>query len=109
MFALPGNPVSAWATFHLAVAPALRKMAGHPHPCARRVGATLASAVRLDADRPEYHRAVLATSPGGFVAHSTGGQSERAEPAGRAVPSCVPRCMAADPRPPLHPAVTTTP
>lgn len=29
-FALPGNPVSHWATWHLFVAPALRRLAGEP-------------------------------------------------------------------------------
>ena len=75
VFALPGNPVSAFACFHLIVAPALRKLAGDPTPLPRRVQATLASPFKMDPERPEYHRAVLSVrSDGSLAAHSTGGQ-----------------------------------
>ena len=75
VFALPGNPVSAFACFHLVVAPALRKLAGDPTPLPRRVQATLAGPFKMDAERPEYHRAILSLGPDGtLVAHSTGGQ-----------------------------------
>lgn len=77
VFGLPGNPVSSLVTFHLAVAPALRRLAGWRHPGPRRLTATLAAPLRLDPERPEYHRATLAPGarPGAPpVAHSTGGQ-----------------------------------
>ena len=74
VFGLPGNPVSSLVTFHLVVVPSLRKMAGWRHPALRRVAATLAQPLKLDPERPEYHRATLTWSPGGLVAHSTGGQ-----------------------------------
>jgi len=34
----------------------------------------LASAFKLDLERPEFHRVILSSTPAGFVAHSTGGQ-----------------------------------
>lgn len=81
-FGLPGNPVSSWATYHLFVLPALRKMAGWPNPHLRRVHVKLAHAVKTDPVRPEYQRAVLEWMPpsqdtpcGGFLARGTGGQS----------------------------------
>ena len=94
VFGLPGNPVSAFACFHLVVAPALRKLGGDRSPLPRRVPVTLASPMKMDPERPEYHRAVLsfgsvlspASPPGGsgpegandkecgLLAHSTGGQ-----------------------------------
>ena len=74
VFGLPGNPVSSLVTFPLVVVPSLRKMAGWRHPGLRRVAATLAQPLRLDPERPEYHRATLTWSPAGLLAHSTGGQ-----------------------------------
>jgi len=65
VFGLPGNPVSAFVTFHLFVAPALRKWQGAlaaewPVPA---VVATLAAAVANAGDRPHYLRGAL--EPGG--------------------------------------------
>ena len=74
VFGLPGNPVSAFVCFHLVVAPAARQMMGDPHPLPRRVAATLATPVKPDAERPEFHRALLSSTPAGWAAHSTGGQ-----------------------------------
>ena len=75
VFGLPGNPVSAFACFHLVVAPVLRRLAGDKHPLPRRVMATLAGPFKMDAERPEYHRSILSVgSDGGLLAHSTGGQ-----------------------------------
>jgi gephyrin len=93
-FGLPGNPASAAVTFSLVVGPALRALGGWAHPRPRRVHAALAGPIKLDPERPEYHRAVLhwegggegggdggeggpplgLASAGGFVATSTGGQ-----------------------------------
>jgi len=77
VFGLPGNPVSSLVTFHLVVVPCLCKMAGWTNPHLRRVAVSLAQPLKLDPERPEYHRATLSwshASGGGFVAHSTGGQ-----------------------------------
>ncbi|KAL5463262.1 hypothetical protein EMCRGX_G032145 [Ephydatia muelleri] len=75
VFALPGNPVSAIVTLYLFVLPALRKMAGWPHPQPVHMSAKLGSAVRLD-PRPEYHRAILRWTEGEALptAVSTGSQ-----------------------------------
>lgn len=53
--------VSALATFALVGAPALRALAGHPVGTQRmpRVRCVLETAIKLDRERPEYHRAVL--------------------------------------------------
>ena len=87
VFGLPGNPASAAVTFSLVVGPAIRALAGWRHPRPRRVHAKLSGALKLDPERPEYHRATLhwspgesgaagegLSAPGGFVATSTGGQ-----------------------------------
>ena len=57
VFGLPGNPVSAFACFHLVVAPAIRALCGDRYPLPRRLMATLAGPFKTDAERPEYHRA----------------------------------------------------
>lgn len=59
VFALPGNPVSAAVTFTLVVAPALRALSGVKQPRLRRIRCELAETLRLDAERPEYHRATI--------------------------------------------------
>ncbi|GLI59317.1 hypothetical protein VaNZ11_001172 [Volvox africanus] len=59
IFGLPGNPVSSFVCFNLVVLPALRKMAGWASPELRRVAARLTSDLKLDPERPEYHRATL--------------------------------------------------
>lgn len=81
LFGLPGNPVSGLVTFYLFVAPALRKLAGRRDPHLPRVQAVLAQPLRLDAYRPEYHRATLVWDAslhggkGGYLARSTGSQA----------------------------------
>ncbi len=81
IFGLPGNPVSSLVTFYLLAVPAMRKLAGWPDPTLRRVQAHLAGSLRLDRERPEYHRATLRwdhtlnDGRGGFRATSTGSQS----------------------------------
>ena len=78
-FGLPGNPVSALVTFHLLVDPAIKALTGVAqskchHP---RVNARINMPLKLDSERPEYHRSILTwrETPGTcgeFVADSTG-------------------------------------
>ena len=81
VFGLPGNPVSSLVTFYLFAVPAVRKMAGFKHPDLPRVQASLTQPLKLDPERPEYHRATLVWDralnggSGGYVASSTGGQA----------------------------------
>jgi molybdopterin molybdotransferase len=58
VFGLPGNPVSAFVTFHLFVAPALRKWQGAAEAewSPPGVPATLAAPVENRGDRPHYVR-----------------------------------------------------
>ncbi|GFR45630.1 hypothetical protein Agub_g7038 [Astrephomene gubernaculifera] len=81
VFGLPGNPVSSFVCFNLVVLPALRKLAGWQRPELRRVAACLTSDIRLDPERPEYHRATLVWScepPPGTAAAATHGSSQEA-------------------------------
>jgi len=76
VFGLPGNPVSSLVCFYLTVVPAMRRMAGWTHPHLRRVQVRLAQPLKMDPERPEYHRATVnwsAAGEGGLVAYSTGG------------------------------------
>lgn len=70
VFGLPGNPVSSFACFHLVSLPSLRKMMGWPDPNLRRINVRLAQSIKLDPERPEYHRATLqfGKCPSGKVA-----------------------------------------
>ncbi|KAI7845411.1 hypothetical protein COHA_001116 [Chlorella ohadii] len=84
VFGLPGNPVSSLVTFHLAVVPCLRKMEGWQEPRLRRIHVRTANDIKMDPERPEYHRAIAhwarpVGAPEGavcgeLVAASTGGQ-----------------------------------
>jgi len=78
LFALPGNPVSALVCFHLFVSPTIGRLQGDPSPGPLRVVCRLAAPIKLDAERPEYHRATLRWGSwgagGGFLAQSTGVQ-----------------------------------
>mmetsp|Transcript_30274 Transcript_30274/g.77729 ORF Transcript_30274/g.77729 Transcript_30274/m.77729 type:complete len:457 (+) Transcript_30274:179-1549(+) len=81
VFGLPGNPVSSLVTFHLVCVPTIRKMSGWADPSLRRVNVRLGRALKLDPQRPEYHRATVKWVPfpdgtygGELVAESTGGQ-----------------------------------
>lgn len=58
---LPGNPVSSFVCFHLAVVTAARRLGGWSKEKAKgpQVKATLTHSIRLDPERPEYHRATL--------------------------------------------------
>lgn len=81
IFGLPGNPVSGIVTFNLLAVPALRKLAGYADPNLLRVKVALAQSLKLDPERPEYHRATvrwrddLHDGQGGFWAESTGRQA----------------------------------
>ena len=61
-FALPGNPVSALVCYHVFVVPALRVMRGIS-PDLPTIEATLTHDVRLDKERPDFHRCTLKRSP----------------------------------------------
>jgi len=76
-FGLPGNPVSCLVTKALFVDPAVRRLQGrrseaclHAQLSVRLAG----SPIRLDPERPEYHRAVLCPGENGVLAMSTGFQ-----------------------------------
>lgn len=76
--ALPGNPVSCFVCFHLAVSVAARRLAGWSARSSLgvKVEARLSQDIKLDAERPEYHRAILQWVDGqGYVATSTGKQA----------------------------------
>ena len=84
VFALPGNPVSALVTSKLLMLPALRRLGGAtPAECLHaQVDVALEAPLKLDPERPEYHRAQLCWrrgtgdggAGGGFIASSTGVQ-----------------------------------
>lgn len=56
-FGLPGNPVSAFATWWLLVRPALRRLAGQQDTAARRLRATLGEVITNRSDRRHFLRA----------------------------------------------------
>ena len=64
LFGLPGNPLSAFAGFHVFVAPVVRRLMGDPHLRPRRLRATLAEAVRQRPGREGYVLARLAWPEG---------------------------------------------
>eukprot|EP01121_Diplochlamys_sp_Union-15-3_P022626 TRINITY_DN9702_c0_g1_i1.p1 TRINITY_DN9702_c0_g1~~TRINITY_DN9702_c0_g1_i1.p1 ORF type:complete len:422 (-),score=69.27 TRINITY_DN9702_c0_g1_i1:113-1378(-) len=76
-FGLPGNPVSSYVTFCLAVNPCLKKISGFTNPYLTQVYAKLTRDVKLDPERPEYHRATLKwdSDQNCFIARSTGEQT----------------------------------
>lgn len=77
VFGLPGNPVSSIVTFFLSAAICIRKMFGFANPQLPHVQARTKSELKLDPERPEYHRANLSwdSSQNCFVAASTGAQA----------------------------------
>ncbi|KAL2622320.1 hypothetical protein R1flu_002525 [Riccia fluitans] len=81
VFALPGNPVSSLVCFHLFALPAIRQLAGWPDPYLRRVQARTTLPMKLDPERPEFHRVTVrwqvddGSGRSGFVAESTGHQT----------------------------------
>ncbi|MCJ1268308.1 hypothetical protein MMC22_008196 [Lobaria immixta] len=75
IFSLPGNPAAAIVTLHLFVLPSLLHSSGVNPPGLPRVLVTVDHRVRLDAQRPEYHRAIVDARADGLLhATSTGGQ-----------------------------------
>ena len=76
-FGLPGNPVSCLVTKALMIDPCLRRLQGRSQSDSMhtQVMATLDSDLKLDPERPEYHRAALTVDPMDgdvAVARSTG-------------------------------------
>jgi len=57
VFGLPGNPVSSMVTFQVLALPGLRQMAGFRNPHLPKIQVKIANELRLDPERPEYHRA----------------------------------------------------
>lgn len=64
VFGLPGNPVSAYATFHLLVRPAIRALLGCAQEEYPRVSVITTEDISPDAVRPEYRRVTLYSEPG---------------------------------------------
>eukprot|EP00029_Vermamoeba_vermiformis_P008311 TRINITY_DN3849_c0_g1_i1.p1 TRINITY_DN3849_c0_g1~~TRINITY_DN3849_c0_g1_i1.p1 ORF type:complete len:426 (-),score=130.06 TRINITY_DN3849_c0_g1_i1:558-1835(-) len=77
VFGLPGNPVSSLVTFQLFGIPTLRKMCGHGTPELSVIQAKITKALKLDPQRPEYHRATIRWDQHSncFIAESTGAQA----------------------------------
>lgn len=76
VFGLPGNPVSAFVTFHLFVLPALRYLQGQDeHKLHLSVISVelLNDSIELD-PRPEYARATITSIKGKLYAKVTGNQ-----------------------------------
>lgn len=75
-FALPGNPVSAFVTAHLFIVPAAKLLAGHldSHTYPSLTVQLIPRSVKVDPERPEYHRVVIVqdSSSGKLFAFSTG-------------------------------------
>lgn len=78
VFGLPGNPVSCIVCFNLLVVPTIRKLCGWENPNLCRVHVKVQDLLKLDPQRPEYHRATVhwdgSNTHGSpcFVAKSTG-------------------------------------
>ncbi len=53
-FGLPGNPAASAATFEILVRPALRRLAGHPHPTPVKVTASLTGPVKNSGKREHF-------------------------------------------------------
>lgn len=73
VFGLPGNPVSAFVTFHLFVAPALAALQGRERP-ARTGTARLAADARRNGQREQAIRVRLTATADGLLAHPNGRQ-----------------------------------
>ena len=81
VFGLPGNPVSALATFHLLVVPCLRTLAGHQDPSPTKIWVKTTFPITMDPQRTEYMRVTVKhvasgenDASGTYCAYSTGGQ-----------------------------------
>jgi len=73
LIGLPGNPVSAFVTFHVFVIPAINRLAGLPPDTRRLVRAHLAHKIESDG-RESYLRATVTFQDGEWVASLTGHQ-----------------------------------
>ena len=67
LFGLPGNPVSSIVTFELFVRPALRRLAGHPHPFRPLDRAVLTQDVSKSHRRRAFLRVVAERDDRGIV------------------------------------------
>jgi molybdopterin molybdotransferase len=65
---LPGNPVSAFVTFHLFAASVVRRLLGQPHPLPARLPVIVGAAVRHRPGRAELARVTLARRAGEWIA-----------------------------------------
>lgn len=72
VFGLPGNPISAFVTFHLFVRPAIVARGGGPRRAPPRFAARLATPVKRAKERDQVLPASLALEHGEFVAKFTG-------------------------------------
>ncbi len=86
---LPGNPVSAWVTFRIFVAPGLARMAGSLTPHPGPLAVTLGHAHERRPGRTELSRARLTRSPEGYVAHLHALQGSGSMPSMAAVDALV--------------------
>jgi molybdopterin molybdotransferase len=75
VFSLPGNPVSSLITFEVFVRPALRRMAGSPHPVKIPVKAALAEPVRKKPGKTQFLRVMVESGEEGYVARTAGDQN----------------------------------
>jgi molybdenum cofactor synthesis domain-containing protein len=73
VFALPGNPVSCYVTFHLLVKFAICLLSRREYYPVVKVDLGNAK-IKLDPERPEYHRAVITWKNDKLYAVSTGNQ-----------------------------------
>jgi molybdopterin molybdotransferase len=73
LFGLPGNPVSAWVSFHVFVRPALLTMQGAPARAVRPAPWPLPAAVGWDtpAGRTQYIPVTLSVGPDGWTVRPT--------------------------------------
>src|ERR1700726_2345692 len=74
-FGLPGFPVSSLVTFEVFVRPALLQLGGAAQVLRPRVKVALDHAIRPDAVRLEYQRAIVTWQDDRFVARTKGLQS----------------------------------
>ena len=70
---LPGNPVSAYVSFHVFVRPVLRRLLGDPSGAAPSVNARLLEPLRSPEGRQQYARAHLETAGPERVVRQVGG------------------------------------
>ena len=73
IFTLPGNPVSAYISFHVFVLPALRKLMGKAPYAAPTVTARLTGALGSPAGRRQYRRGDIGTDEQGPFVTPVGG------------------------------------